>query len=195
VSIMKRQAMRSVQEDKKKKVPSKKRKIANEGESSQSGPKSVVPKRQKSSKIGCADKRTSVPPKQAPETPSTSSIGVTEILEVMTRPLPFTMPSPVGSDLTSLLQTKNKNAEEEIGRGPSGTAMEETVNTSEDQVLRKKRYIKTVMKAMCKAPPSEAKKKVPVSEADKPTDAVEGTKDSGVHLGLPYLKLIGLLRM
>jgi hypothetical protein len=73
--------------------------------------------------------------------------------------------------------------------------MEETIITSEDQVLRKKWRIKTVMKAVCKNPPSEAKKKVAVSEADKPADAVQGTKDSGVRLGLPYLKLIGLLRM
>jgi hypothetical protein len=43
VSIMKRQAMRSVQEDKKK-APSKKRKVFGEGETSQSGRKSTCPK-------------------------------------------------------------------------------------------------------------------------------------------------------
>jgi hypothetical protein len=45
----------------------------------------------------------SAPSEQVPETPSASSIGVTEILEVMTRPFPFVMLSPLGSDLTSLL--------------------------------------------------------------------------------------------
>jgi hypothetical protein len=88
--------MRSVQEDKKKKVPSKKCKVADEGEPSQSGPKSPAPKKQKSSKIGRADNKALVPPKQAPKTPSASSIGVTEILEVMTRSLPFTILSPLG---------------------------------------------------------------------------------------------------
>jgi hypothetical protein len=70
-----------------------------EGESSQSGPKSPAPKKRKSSKPDRAGKKSS------------------EFLEVMTRPLPFAMLSPLGSDLTSLLVTmKNKNAKEETQR-------------------------------------------------------------------------------
>jgi hypothetical protein len=67
LSIMKIQAMRSVQEDKKKRIFPKKRKIADEGESSQSGPKSPAPKKRKSSKVGRAEKKILVPPKQVPE--------------------------------------------------------------------------------------------------------------------------------
>jgi hypothetical protein len=134
VSIMKRQSMRSVQDDKKK-APSKKRKVIDEGETSQLGTKSPAPKKRKPLKVGRAEKKMHAPPKQVPETPSTSSIGVTKILEVMTRPFPFAMLSPLGSDLTSLLQIKDKDAEEGTGRGPSGAAMEETANESDNQLL------------------------------------------------------------
>jgi hypothetical protein len=44
-------------------------------------------------------------------TSSSSSIGVTEILKVMAEPFPFAMLSPLGSDLTSLLQPKEKGVE------------------------------------------------------------------------------------
>jgi hypothetical protein len=62
---------------------------------------------------------------------------------------------PLGSNLTSLLQTKNKNVKEETGRGPSRAAAEEMVNTYEEQVLQKKQHIKTIMKAICKTTPVE----------------------------------------
>jgi hypothetical protein len=71
--------------------------------------------------------------------------------------------------------------------------VEETVNTSEDQVLRKKRHIKTVMKVVCKTPPSEAKKKVAVSEADKPVDVAQGTEDSGSSLRTTLSKIDRLI--
>jgi hypothetical protein len=103
VSILKRQAMRSIQEDKKKTL-SKKRKISSEVETSKPGPKSPALKKQKSSEVSCIEKKMPAPSKQVPKTPSTSSIDVTEILEVMTQPLPFAMLSPLGLDLTSLLQ-------------------------------------------------------------------------------------------
>jgi hypothetical protein len=41
-------------------------------------------------------------------TSSYSSIGVMEILKVMTESFPFALLSPLGSDLTSLLQSKEK---------------------------------------------------------------------------------------
>jgi hypothetical protein len=44
-----------------------------------------------------------------------------EILEVMTRPLPFHMLSPLGSDLTSILM-KDKNAKGKATRSPSVVA-------------------------------------------------------------------------
>jgi hypothetical protein len=87
------------------------------------GQKSPTPKKQKPSKVGRDEKKIPYPPKQVLETPSASSIGssigATEILEVMTHPFPFTMISPLGSDLTSLLQTKDKDAKEGIRRGLS----------------------------------------------------------------------------
>jgi hypothetical protein len=59
---------------------------------------------------------------------------LTEILEVMTHSLPFAMLSPLGSDLTSLLQTtKNKNTKEETGRGTSKVVAEEMTKTHDEQ--------------------------------------------------------------
>jgi hypothetical protein len=163
-SIMKRHAMRSVQEYKKKKITSKKQKNVDEGESSQPGTKSPAPKKQKPSKPYRVIKKTPKLPKHAPETPSASSIGITKILEVMTHPLPFTMLSPLGSYLTSLLQTrKNKNAEEGTGV-PSKDVVEETTKTCDDQAPRKKRCIKTMMKVVCKTPPAETRKKIAIVE-------------------------------
>jgi hypothetical protein len=60
-----------------------------------------------------------------PGTCSSSSIGVTEILKVMTEPFPFALLSPLGSDLTSLLQSNEKGfekgAEEEKNKNASVT--------------------------------------------------------------------------
>jgi hypothetical protein len=89
----------------------------------------------------------------------------------MTRPLPFAMLSPLGSDLTSLLQTKDKDAKEETGGSPSGAAMEETVNASDDQLLRKKWHIMIAMQGVRKTTPSGAKMKAIPSKADKPAEA------------------------
>jgi hypothetical protein len=86
VSIMKRQAMRSIED--KKRTLSKKRKVSSEAETSKSGPKSL--------KVSRVEKKILVPLGQVLETPSASSIGVIEILQVMTQPLPFAMLSPLG---------------------------------------------------------------------------------------------------
>ena len=86
--------------------------------------------------VGHTEKKIPAPSKQVPETSSTSSIGITKILEVMNHPFPFAMVSPLGSDLTSLLQTKdkdaNKDAKKVTGGDPSGVVMEETVIASDD---------------------------------------------------------------
>jgi hypothetical protein len=50
-------------------------------------------------------------PGKIPGAPSSSSIGVTEILKLMTEPFLFALLSPLGSDLTSLLQSKKKGIE------------------------------------------------------------------------------------
>jgi hypothetical protein len=105
VSIMKRRTERLVKEDRRKKIALKKQKGADEGESSQSGPKSPTIKKSKSSKLGHDVKKPSEPPKQVDETPLTLSIGITKIVEVMACPLPFAMLRPLGLDVTSLLLT------------------------------------------------------------------------------------------
>jgi hypothetical protein len=104
-----RQEIRSIEEDKKKKLP-KRSKVSRGTEISNLKPKPSVLKKQKIVGSDLAEEENSAPPKHTVETASTSSIGVSEILEVMTEPLPFAMLSPLGSELTSLLQPKEKGA-------------------------------------------------------------------------------------
>jgi hypothetical protein len=52
-----------------------------------------------------------VPEKTVGTSPS-SYVDVSEIQKVMTEPFPFAMLSPLGSDLTSLLQSKEKEFEQ-----------------------------------------------------------------------------------
>jgi hypothetical protein len=47
-------------------------------------------------------------PEKTAGTCSYSSAGVTEILKVMTEPFPFSMLSPLGSDLTSLFSQRRR---------------------------------------------------------------------------------------
>jgi hypothetical protein len=110
VSILKRQAQRFVEKEKKKRL-TKNPKLT---------PEPSVPKKRKviSSSRGEEDRPS--PPKHSAETPSTTSIGEIEILEVITKPLPFTMLSPLGSELTSLLQPQKKNVENWQSRGKQG---------------------------------------------------------------------------
>jgi hypothetical protein len=112
----------------------------------------------------------------------------------MTRSLPFVMLSPLGSDLTSLLQTtKNKHAEEEKGRGASKVVAEEMTKTHDEQAPHKKRHIMTVMKAVCKTPPTETRKKIVIREklvaTDKTVETTQGTKDSGGAYGTTMSKI------
>jgi hypothetical protein len=67
-----------------------------------------------------------VPEKTAGTSPS-SSISVSEILKVMTEPFPFAMLSPLGSDLTSLLQSKEKGIEQSSGGKETASATEVNV--------------------------------------------------------------------
>jgi hypothetical protein len=111
LSILKRQAMRFIAKDKKKKLP-KRPKVSRETEISKMIVKPSVLKKRKTMESNRAGEEKSSPPKHTVKTPSTSSIGVTEILEVMIEPLLFAMQSSLGSGLTSLLQPKEKGATE-----------------------------------------------------------------------------------
>jgi hypothetical protein len=71
-------------------------------------PEPSVSKKRKIAASSRDEEEKSSQPKHSVETPSATSIGVTEILEVMIEPLPFFMLSPLGSELTSLLQPKKK---------------------------------------------------------------------------------------
>jgi hypothetical protein len=115
-------------------------------------------------------------------------------MEVMTHSLHFAMLSPLGSDLTILLQTtKNKNVEEETGRGASKVVAEEMTKTHDEQAPQKKRHIMTVMKAVCKTPPIETRKKIVIREKliaiDKTIETTQGTEDSGGAYGTTMFEI------
>jgi hypothetical protein len=142
VSIMKRQEIRSIDKDKKKKL-SKRPEVSGETEISKITLKPSVPKKQKTVESNLGEEEKSSPLKHTVETPSASSIGVTEILEVMTKPLPFDMLSPLGSELTSLLQPKEKGAREVAEAGPSEPGGENA---------QKKRRMMIVMRVILDTP-------------------------------------------
>jgi hypothetical protein len=93
VTILNRQAIRSVKEDQR---TVKKQKTLAEA-------KDLAPKKRKLVRMAAAAMKVQdVPGKTAGPSPS-CSIDVSEIPKVMTEPFPFAMLSPLGSDLTSLL--------------------------------------------------------------------------------------------
>jgi hypothetical protein len=96
VSVLTRQAQRSIAAGMKKRL-TKKSKLT---------PKPSSPKKRKVITSRRKEERGLAPPKHLEKTPSPASIGVTKILEVMIVPLPFPMLSPLASDLTSLLKGK-----------------------------------------------------------------------------------------
>jgi hypothetical protein len=113
VSVSKRQAQRSIEKDEKKRLI-KNPKLT---------PKPSVPRKRKVMSSDRGEEERPSPPKHSEATPSAASIGVTEILDVMTASLPFPMLSRLGSELTSLLQPQKKNvertAEAEVNKDPS----------------------------------------------------------------------------
>jgi hypothetical protein len=122
VSILKRQAIRSVKEDQR---VVKKQKVLAESKDS-------APKKRKPARIAAAEMKVQdVPGKTAGPSPS-SSIDVEEILKVMTEPFPFAMLSPLGSDLTSLLQSKEKGFEQSSGGKETALATQGNVRGSEE---------------------------------------------------------------
>ena len=86
VSILKMQAMQSIEEDQR---ASKKQKISAE-------PKDSAPKKRKSTKMAHAETKVQDVPEKTVGTSLSSSAGVIEILKVMTEPFPFDMLSPWG---------------------------------------------------------------------------------------------------
>jgi hypothetical protein len=96
VSILGRQAARSVKEDQK---TSKKQKTLSE-------PKDSAPTKPKLVMISSADTKVHDVLEKTMSPPSPSAAEVSEILKVMTESIPFTLLSPMRLDLTSLLQSK-----------------------------------------------------------------------------------------
>jgi hypothetical protein len=140
VSILSRQAARMVKEDEK---ASKKRKSTPE-------PKAAASKKRKAE---------STKPKiteAAEETPSTPPAAeIAEILKVMTESLPIKLLSPLGQELTKLLQKKDE---------PSATKKK-----ADGQ---KKRRIVTIMQAIERTPPSASASKItPTASAQATTEA------------------------
>lgn len=101
-------------------------------------------------------------PKHLEETPSAASIGVTDILEVMTAPLPFLMLSPLGSELTRLLQPQKKNVERtteaQVNKDPSAPGGGNT---------QKKCQMMNVMRAVLDTPPLVIRKKITTAMDDE----------------------------
>jgi hypothetical protein len=138
VSVLSRQAARMVKEDEK---TLKKRKTSPE-------PKAATSKKRKTttpeSKVAEMEEETASTP---------SAAEVEEILKVMTESLPIKLLSPLGPQLTKLLQKKDK---------PSAT---------KKAVGNKKRRIVTVMQAIEQTPPPAASKMTPATEADTSAEA------------------------
>jgi hypothetical protein len=132
--------MRSIEKDKQR-AASKKQKNSAE-------PKLSAPKKQKSSTLAPIEVKVQDPPEKIAGTSSSSSIGVTEILKVMTEPFPFAMLSPLGSDLTSLLQSKEKGVEKGAEEEKKTTSA-----TRGNEDGQKKWRMMAVMRAINKTPP------------------------------------------
>jgi hypothetical protein len=95
----------------------------------------------------------------------------------MTEPLPFAMLSPLGLELTSLLQPREKSAnkvtEVETKKGHSATG----------RMSKKRRHMMTVMRAVHDTPPPVAQNRTAPSIIDETTKAPQEAKSSGAPLG------------
>ena len=88
----------------------KRRKIASE-------PKAPAPKKRKLDKIPSAEPKVHDAPEKTLSPPSPSAAEASEILKVMTESPPFKLLSPLGLELTKLLQKKKMASatEEKVG--------------------------------------------------------------------------------
>jgi hypothetical protein len=142
VSVMSRQAARMVKEDEK---ALKKRKSSPE-------PKVATSKKRKAA---TPELKMAEIEEGAPSTPSAAEVE--EILKVMTKSLPIKLLSPLGPQLTKLLQKKDE-----------ASATKKTARP-------KKRRIITVMQVIEETPPlASASKITPAAEAAAATEATPG---------------------
>jgi hypothetical protein len=145
VSILKRLAQRSIEKDKNKRL-TKRSKLT---------PEPSVSKKRKIISSTREEEERSSPPKHSAKTPSATSIGVIEISEVMAGPLTFTMLSPLGSELTSLLQPKKKDTRETIE-----AEAEKEPSAPGGGNAQKKRGMMNVMRAILDTPPPVIQKRM-----------------------------------
>jgi hypothetical protein len=115
------------------------------------------------------------PSKHSAETPSATSIDVAEILEVMTELLPFTMLSPLGSEITSLLQPQKNNT-----KGTTEVEADKEPSAPGEENAQKKHRIINVMRVVLDTPPPAIQKKVVPSVTDEGPQQAE---NSGGPLG------------
>jgi hypothetical protein len=146
INILSRQAARLVKEDEK---VLKKSKTAPE-------PKATISKKQKLDTAPSSEPKVDETGEEAPLTPSAAEAA--EILKVMTESPPFKLLSPLGSELTKILQRKEQ---------PS--AIEEKVKE------QKKRRIVSVMESIEQTPPSASAAKV-ATPADAEAEAEGAVK-------------------
>jgi hypothetical protein len=107
VSILGRQATRSVKEEQK----------ASKKQKTRSRPKDSAPKKCKLIRITSMDMKVQDVSEKTIGPPSPSTAEVSEILKVTTESIPFALLSPLRLDMTSLLQSKETtpSAEEKVG--------------------------------------------------------------------------------
>jgi hypothetical protein len=156
VSILARQAIRSVKEDQR--VVKKQKTLAE--------PKNLTPKKRRLVRMTVVEMKVQdVPEKTMCPSPS-SSVDVSETLKVISEPFLFAMLSPLGLDLTGLLQSKEKGVEQSLEGKETASAGGGKVGGP------KKRQMMNIMQAIKKTPPSVSAEKVIV-----PADA-EGTAEA-----------------
>jgi hypothetical protein len=163
VSILNREVIQPVKEEQK---AIKKQKIAEE-------PKDSAPKKRKFVRICPVETKVQDVPDKAIGADSPSSADVSEILNVMTELIPFALLSPLRSDLTSLLQSK------------------ETASAAKGKTRgQKKQRMMNAMQAIEQTPPvALAEKTIMAADA-------EDTAEPKPIILLPYYrKLIDLYQM
>jgi hypothetical protein len=144
VSVLSRQAARMVKEDEK---------ILKKRKSSPEPKVSALKKR----KAATPEPKVTEVEKETPSTPP--AVEVEEILKVMTKSLPIKLLSPLGPELTKLLQKQDE---------PLAT---------KKVVVQKKRRIGTVMEAIEQTPPSAS----PIAEANVSAEGATATEAANLE--------------
>jgi hypothetical protein len=138
-------------------------------------PKLSAPKKRKSSTLAPIEVKVQDSREKIVGTSSSSSIGVIEILKVMTEPFPFAMLSPLGSDLTSLLQSKEKRVEKVAKEEKKTTSV-----TRANEGGQMKRRMMVVMRTIHKTPPPISIEKITApSDAEADEMAAEAENSEG----------------